>query len=669
MSGTKKWTATRSRTWARTFEGASQAALATALLAMVAGLWAVAGSVLIFPHLSDNNDEAVYLLQADALRQGRLFPQVPPEGGESAEAFRPWFTVQRGDHFVPKYTPGHAGIIALARVVVGSERAALAIIAAGVVVSGYLLARETLGHRGQAFVAGAFLALSPLFLVQSATFLAYLSALGLLQGFAAALLGGVRRSSPRLLWLSGLLFGLAFFARPFDALLFGLPFGLWLLHTRRRTPHRLAAETGWLLLGALLPLLATLAYYWAATGSPFRTPFNLLEPSDRLGFGPRKMIPDWDPILFTPARALEGLVGHAQLLGFWSFGGLALVGLAIAGLASRPKTGIERWLALVAVTIPLGYFFFWGSYGATQWGGPWRLGPFYYLPVLVPLSILGARGFAGLWRHNREVAVLALGGMLVVSGLVLIRAVRANTAFTNERQALFAPLLSETPEHAVVFLPRIQGSWLLQPFSLARNSTFDDQRVIWALDRGDAANLEVLGLFPGRTPYRLRAEGEWLARRRPPNLHFTSTLERLKVVKAPSVTMDLLVRRPERARYLVMELTHGGSRQSFVLDPDSFRGETFRVPVRIGPAGAQLLIPTIRHTVNEEPSPDNVLGVALSEARRLHARPERVAEREVGVQQEGETIAVLVEDGAGEQVSREEEAIIPLPHEPGIPEV
>jgi hypothetical protein len=65
----------------------------------------------------------------------------------------------------------------------------------------------------------------------------------------------------------------------------------------------------------------------------------------------------------------------------------------------------------------------------------------------------------------------------------------------------------------------LDGPWLLQPFSLARNATFDGP-VVWALDRGERRNLEVIRQLPGRTPYRV-APG--------PTLRSPTTLERLTV--------------------------------------------------------------------------------------------------------------------------------------------
>ena len=497
--------------------GRSRPAVAVGVLALAAALWAVAASALFVPRLTDNGDEAVYLLQAESLRAGHLFPPA----AEPTRAFLPWLSTTAGHHYVTKYTPVFPAFIALSHRAFGSDRAALGLAAAGAVVACYLLAREVLRRRREAVLAAGFLAGSPLFAIQSATYLSYLFNATLLMGFAAAFLAGLRRPSRRSLALAGLLLGLALFARPFDAVLVAGPLLAGWAWTGRHRVRRLAGEAGWLALGALPPLVAMAAYFQAATGSFLRPPFTFVGPSDTLGFGPRRMYAGMPFLDYTPGRALVAVARLTVLTGFWGFGGLLLVGLAVLGRRSL-RDGTGRWLAAVAVTVPLGYALFWGSFSSTEWGGPWRFGPFYWLPVLIPGSILGAAGFARLRRWDQPVARLVAAGMAAVSLFVVVRAVAEHHRYGAERDRLSAAPLAAaaTLDRAVIFLPPLDGPWLLQPFSLARNSGFDGP-VVWALDRGARRNLDVVRHLPGRTPYRV-VPG---ATRRSP-----TTLERLTVV-------------------------------------------------------------------------------------------------------------------------------------------
>jgi hypothetical protein len=497
--------------------GRIRPAVAVGLLALAAAIWAVAASALLLPHLTDNGDESVYLLQAESLRAGHLFPPA----AEPTGAFLPWLSTTAGGHYVTKYTPVFPGFIAGSHWAFGSDRAALALAAAGAVVACYHLAREVLGRRRDAVVAAAFLAGSPLFAIQSATYLSYLFNVALLMGFAAALLAGLRRPSRGWLALAGLLLGLALFARPFDAVLVAGPLLAWWVWSGRRRARRLLGQAGWVGLGALPPLLAMVAYFRAATGSFLRPPFTFVGPSDTLGFGPKRMYAGMPYLDYTPGRALLALGRLTVLTGFWGFGGLLLIGLAVIGhrrLRGRPG----HWLVLVAVTVPLGYAFFWGSFSSSEWGGPWRFGPFYWLPVIVPGSILGAAGFTRVWHWDRQVARFMAGGMAAVSLFVTVRAVHEHRQFGAERDRLYAAPIraAGTLDRAVVFLPPVDGPWLLQPFSLARNASFDG-RVIWAIDRGARQNLDVVRHLPDRTPYRVVLGA---------GLRSPTTLERLALV-------------------------------------------------------------------------------------------------------------------------------------------
>src|SRR4051812_18460503 len=155
----------------------------TALMAASAA-WAVLISRLAFPHLSADSDETVYLIQADALRRGKLFPPAHSPSG----AFLPWLSVLRHGHYVTKYTPVHPALLAVARTLLFSWRAAPAVVAAALVLFTYLLGARLLGSPGHGVLAAAFVAVSPLVLVQTATFLPYAETTMILAAFAVAAL-------------------------------------------------------------------------------------------------------------------------------------------------------------------------------------------------------------------------------------------------------------------------------------------------------------------------------------------------------------------------------------------------------------------------------------------------------------------------------------------------
>ncbi|MDP8975975.1 MAG: glycosyltransferase family 39 protein [Actinomycetota bacterium] len=606
-----------------------------ALVAVAAAMWAVVASRQVFPYLSDDHDEAIYLLQADALAHGHLFPPAP----KHPEAFRPWLSVLSGDKYLLKYSPVHASFVAVG-IVLGSHRIALGLIAGGVVVLSYLLAKEVLGDRPQAALASAFLALSPLFLIQSITFLPYSSNLLLLMAFAFALLRGMRSSGRLWLWASGFLLGAAVFARPFDAVLFAAPLGLYFVISAWRDPKRLFGQASWLALGAVLPLAAMLAYYWAATGSPFRSPFSILEPRDTLGFGNRKITPNHPDLIFTPAHGLYGVIRHVALLSFWCFGGLVVIGFLVAGLRRCRRGSPAAWLALVAVTVPFGYLFFWGTFGTGLRGGLTAfLGPFYFLPLLVPVTFLAARGFNGFWQRDRLLGVLALVAMLTASGFLLVRGVQANLRATREDRMLYSTLAPIKDQRAIVFLQPLYGPTLLHPFTGLRNSHDYDGRTVYALDLGEHQDLDVIDDYPGRAAYRFRLEGGDY-RDNPPDPALYSSLLPLRVVDQPRLRTTLSVKNPTADPVVVVSVVMNGRRDTFVVDEQSYAGKAYGASLDVGRDSVELSGPVVSHVV--EPVDQEGLVISVSVASGGAEAPRTVYQRELGWNAKGPSLRVLL---------------------------
>ncbi|MDQ4006014.1 MAG: glycosyltransferase family 39 protein [Actinomycetota bacterium] len=607
-----------------------------AALAIAAGVWAVVGSHRVFRYLSDDHDEGIYLLQANALAGGHVFPPAP----RHADAFIPWLSVLRDGKFVLKYAPVHASILAVGVSVLGSARWSLGLIAAGVVVMTYALAKEVLSDRRLAVLASAFLALSPLFLIQSATFLPYCSSLLLLEGFAFALLRGLRTNRGHLLAISGFVFGVSLFARPFDAVIFGAPLGLYFLIRHRHQRVQLARHAGWFALGVVLPLAVTLLYYRAATGSPFRPPFNLLEPNDTVGFGPRRLIPGQPALPFTPTLGWYGVSRHVLLTSFWGFGGLLLIGFFLVGLLQRRRGDAERWVALVAATFACGYAFFWGTYGTGLRGSLTSfIGPFYFLPVLACVALLAAKGFDELWRRDWLMAVMAVAGMVLVSGYLMAEALKVNLRLTAEDRRLYTPVESANLERALVFVPPMWGPHLLHPFAWLQNDAEYAAETVYALDRGEPRNLELLDDYQGRAAYRLRVHGAYRAN--PPDRALTTSLEPVTVVKRPALDMSIAFENPTSDPSVTVTVTVNGKQEAFVLDMDSGLGKGYVRDIRIG-AGAVEIGGPYEARATEDVETDGSITVSISTGPTDAPTSRPVYRRTFGYAVDGAELRILL---------------------------
>jgi hypothetical protein len=203
-----------------------------AVLAVLAGLVAVWAHHYLFPALSWNRDEPVYLWNVEVLRHGQL---TATDGGRP-ELFLPWLSATRDGTMFTQYTPGWPLVLLVARLVTGTSASALPVGAALAVVGTYSLAFELSQRRRLAVIAGALLLASPIIAVQGGVYLSYLFTLGIGLAAGALLLSGVRRARPWRFVASGALLGWIFLTRPYDALLWGgaFAFGLLLVEPTRR---------------------------------------------------------------------------------------------------------------------------------------------------------------------------------------------------------------------------------------------------------------------------------------------------------------------------------------------------------------------------------------------------------------------------------------------------
>ena len=632
--------------------------VALGALALVAFTSSLVTSATLFPRYSLNRDDSVYVAMARMIGRGNVTLAAAEQ-----DFFRPWASGVVGDRLVLKYTPPWPSVLAVADLVAGTPRLALGLVAAATVVLTAMVAGEVLGDRWTGILAGALLALSPLFVIQSATYLPYL--FQLLLGLAAGylLLTGLRTSSDRRLVASGAVFGLALFARPFDAVLFALPF-LALLWSRREGLRSLVGRpTRLLALGATPVLALALAYNAHVMGSPFTLPYQATGTKDTFGFG-RRGVFDESTVRFRPGDGLDGMVTNLWWLPSWTVGGVVLVVLAVLGL--RRTTGRARWaVAGLALAFPLGYFAFWGPYAVGRlWPGVQTLGPFYHLPVIVPLVVFGAAGARALWDGSTRLGQgrgrLLLGGLTVV-GLALTATavpdkVEANAEIRDDyaRTARFVEDLDL--DDAILFLPRRGDSGFLSSTPFLENAIDLDQPVLYAEERAED-DFELLDRYPDRSVHRLTEDlrpGETTGG--------ALAATELRIERGPSLEVTVEITNPTAAPEVVAYAHDGRTEWRRPLDRSSEAGQTYPVTWTVVPAGAG--DPSADGTVELGPEPGVVsFGVevlepgAPRERRWEHRIPYRVVDGEVELLRPGTGWALTgtrrlrwVEDAVGNPV-------------------
>ena len=556
--------------------------------------FAFAGSLVtstwLFPKYSLNHDEPMYVVESQLLLHGHV--TLP---ASQADFFRPWAAGVRNGHIVLKYAPPWPAVIAASTWLFGSSRFAPALVAAALVGAVFLLGEELFPDRRVGLIAAALFTFSPVVAVQGGTYLPYLFQLLAEVLFAYLVLSGLRRGSWVRLLGAGAAIGVATFARPFDAVLVGLPFLVLVLWTHRR--HLNGALRDLLLIGAgSLPFVgAMLAYDEATMGSPLTLPFTVTGRFDTLGFGQRGVFPD-HTFRFGFGQAVQSLENLWAMPG-WTFGGLVLVGLAVVGLVRSGSAGARRWaLAAVAATVVVGYFFFWSPFTiARSWPGLASLGPFYHLPVLVPLVIFAAVALDDLVRRRSRRVLLgtALVAMVGLTAWAVPPKLDRNRATTRDLQAVARVVGATGATRAVVFLPEGGDNGFSSPTPFLVNQPDLTGTALYATDHGPR-DLDLLATQPGRTAFVLHNQIEPGGDIFAPAL----VLTRLEVQRGSTRLEHLRVTNPGITGCVTAYAKSGGHTRSLVLDRSSGSGRAYDVtwtvaaPASTAAASARAITPS-----------------------------------------------------------------------------
>ena len=339
---------------------------------------------VVYPALSWNRDEATYLWQVRALREGQLMTTT----GGLPQFFQPWLTGVHDGHFFSQYTLGWPAVMLVADVFGGSPAASIVFGTTLAVLGTFVFVNEVTRDRVLALVSATLLLASPMVITQSGVYLSYLFTLGVGLLFGAALLAGLRRQSRWLLVAAGALLGVAFVTRPYDAVLWAVAIGGYTVFTTWREWRRQGVALALVTLGFLPFLVLQLVQNRIVTGSFTQFPFSAKEPLDAFGFGFRRLLPDVPGVDYTIKEAIRGVTTSGRsvpefLVG--SYVGVVLTGVGL-WLRRRDRTTF-LWLGLIVV-FPAGYFVFWGSRLASHFA--FLSGPVYLVPLFVPLCVFVA---------------------------------------------------------------------------------------------------------------------------------------------------------------------------------------------------------------------------------------------------------------------------------------
>jgi 4-amino-4-deoxy-L-arabinose transferase-like glycosyltransferase len=474
--------------------------LALALLAMLAFGAAFGVRHWLVPLGTGDADEGVYASEAQLLRAGdATFPTAT-----HVPFFRPWLTGERQGHLFFQYEPGWPAALALTDAVFGSKVAAGALGAAGLVLAVHALALEALGSRRTALIAAALCALSPIFLLHSALYLAYifttlLATLTLWCAFCA-----VKRASPGWAVATGALLGAMLLTRPFDAVLTGVTVAAVGLLSPGRSWARLV-RLALLAAAAAAPFVVlALLFNQATTGSLTTFPLSASDPRNKFGFGGRGMQVGTSALDYTPSAALRALGANLRGACGWVFGGVATVVLAALSSIRRDRRPARLALGLNLVLFPAGYFFWWATVLASA-SATNGIGPHYFIPSFVPLVVLGADELA---RVSRRHVVAAAGLALAMAAVTAYNVPDKidNARFTTSLLRGVDRGLSDRPDRSLIFIRSDRPeAFTLNRYPYLTNAPRLDGSVLFPVDR-QGENGRLIRSRPDRRAYLLHQE-------------------------------------------------------------------------------------------------------------------------------------------------------------------
>lgn len=478
-------------------------------------------SVTVFDRLPHVEDEVAFLFQARTLAGGEIVAEPPAR----PEFFRMPFVIVRDDMWFGKYPPGYPLVLTLG-VLAGAPWLVNPLLG-GLAVLLVFVAGRRLYDAQTGLVAAALLAISPFLMLQAGSMMSHVAALVWTLLALLAFEAVVRRGAAWPAFGCGAALGMLALTRSLTAAGIGLPIGIWLLALIVRDRHNL--RLAGLVAGGVLPfVVALLAYNWFTTGSPFRTGYELWWEWDRIGFGEGvsrdgnyTLYEAWDNMQSNLIELSMYVYGWPARLSLVPAIGAAVLAVRravlwrrhLAARPSRADIAANRWDIFLAGTV-VSLISIHGIY----WTDGQMYGPRYYFEIIGALALLSARALlmlaaamservrqAGLSRATAQAA--AASAILLVVTLLSLHSARnfSQVRFDEFRDwyGINRDGLDTIDEagitNAVIFIDT--ETWSdYAPFFLESAPGLDTD-IIYAIDRGPAANRRLLSDYPDRDAY------------------------------------------------------------------------------------------------------------------------------------------------------------------------
>ena len=315
------------------------------------------------------------------------------------------------------------------------------------------------------------------------------------------------RQERSMLWafLSGFCWSLLLQIRPLSAVFLLIPFVVdTLLELKRNRKEKIVWLNSFLFVFAcLIGAWAIMRYNHVSTGDRFLVTYLEHEPSEKWGFGKRRIQGGEVEVVFhTLQRGWILLWQNVRSLDRWflgTFSGSLIIwfGLAVHGWS-------RRWSGMllgVVLSVGFGYMAFWDD-------GLSDVGPLHYAEILPFILVLGGLGLSRIWRRMQDrhpqrclVFLVLLSGTLYFS-LPFVRNTAREIKTRNAASWQIARLVSALPAHSLVFLPEAVEEDETLRANLALNAEGWKTPVL-RLQAEPEDRIALAASFPDRNAYEL----------------------------------------------------------------------------------------------------------------------------------------------------------------------
>ncbi len=549
------------------------------IIATISFLAIISINQFLFPYYSNNHDEGVYIFQAKMLAEGNIYLKT----NDYSNFFDMWFIINDGEKIYSKYSPLHSLILSFFYVLFGNMRLAIGIISCVSLIFVYLITKE-IYDIDTAKLASVICLSSPLFLLISGTYLSYTSSFllsAIFIYFFIRSLKDLNNDNKKYTLISGMALGILFFDRPYDAILVGSPFMIYLFYKAITEKKRyITIKLGITILSFLPIFLITLSYNYILTGDPLLFPFNKYEPLDTLGFGIKRMS-SYSPVyLFTPELSIDATkIFLSQLLFNWTSAGIFFIGFILIKIFRKRLFELsvyETLLLMLFASIILGNLMFWGLFHFSRWKEALEIyGPTYYFGLLLPISVISGKlvGYISeSIRYNSRTVKLAILILIVFANIFLIiPKIDINYKYTEKNEKLYDPIVKSGMSNSLIFIPTIYGPYLQHPFGFLINDPSFNGPIVYAKDLGNR-NIQLMKKYKDRDYYMFDYDGIYTESY---DDNLTCKLTKLELLENQGIKINTSIRNPTDYKFVVTYVWNNGNTNYYILDNNSERDKYY----------------------------------------------------------------------------------------------